>query len=432
MSSLKVAIIGAGPAGCTLALLLQENPSIQVTIFEAEESANSRSQGGTLDLHDKTGLAAIKRAGLLKGFQAKARYDAEAFVLADKSLKRFVNVDGTTKDTSRGRPEIDREDLRHLLLEKIPESTIKWGRKVRSIGEDNTIKFDNHTETGFDLVVGADGGWSKVRPLLTTVMPAYSGICMIRLRIKNAKAAAPDIYKLVNHGSFFSASDSKWLVGQQLGDGSIQVALGSTRPESWIRTTDVDIHDAKAVKRYLLEQCADWSPEHRAMIAATDDDEPWIRNLYHLPVGHRWPSKGHVTLIGDAAHLFTPFAGEGVNLAMADAMKLADAIIKTANSTSKTNLSHNIKEFEEDMFVRAAKYAGMTFKMMSCMFFTDGSPDSVIEEYICTAMSGSLPWYLMPFGRAAIYAYFWYWRRFGGGAAKVPVEALLPLDLKQD
>jgi len=429
MVTLRVAIIGAGPAGCTLAVLLQEKPSIHVTIFEAEASADARGQGGTLDLHTATGLAAIKRAGLYEEFQRKARYDGEAMVLADKTLRRYISVGGTTKETSRGRPEIDREDLRHMLLSKIHDGTIKWGHKVRSISDDNTIYFDTHAESGFDLVVGADGGWSKVRPLLSTVTPSYSGIGSVRLQISNAKTTAPEVYALVNHGSFFTASDGKMITAQELSDGSIQVGFHATQPESWIKDAEFDTNDVAAVKRHLLALHADWAPVYRTMITAADDDQPWIRNLYHLPVGHRWPSKGSMTLIGDAAHIFTPFAGEGVNLAMSDSMRLADAILATANE-SKSTLSRNIKIFEEEMFVRAAKSAGITFKLMSCMFFTEGAPDSVVEEYICAAMSDDVPWWLMPLARAAVYAYWWYWRRFGGAAPTV--STVVPVDLKQD
>ena len=100
---LKIAIVGAGPAGCILArlLLYQIQPdqlrkdntedksarSIDVTVFEAERSIYFRDQGGSLDLHEDRGILALRKAGLFKEFQAHARYDAENMRWTDKANK---------------------------------------------------------------------------------------------------------------------------------------------------------------------------------------------------------------------------------------------------------------------------------------------------------------------------------------------------------
>lgn len=78
MTSLNVAIVGAGPAGCTLARLIQVSKApIDVTIFEGEAALDARDQGGTLDLHTKTGLAALRKARLYDEFLKFARFDGE-------------------------------------------------------------------------------------------------------------------------------------------------------------------------------------------------------------------------------------------------------------------------------------------------------------------------------------------------------------------
>ena len=175
MSSLKIAIIGAGPAGCTLARLLLLK-RISVVVFEGEESPNVRSQGGTLDLHTDTGLAALREAGLYDEFLKYARFDGEAIVIADKKLVRYVSAQGTDAKSSRGRPEIDRVKLRMILLESIPEGVIRWNHRLRKVDDDLCLYFEHGIEKGFDLVVGADGAWSKVRPLLSQKQPFYSGM----------------------------------------------------------------------------------------------------------------------------------------------------------------------------------------------------------------------------------------------------------------
>jgi 2-polyprenyl-6-methoxyphenol hydroxylase-like FAD-dependent oxidoreductase len=74
----KVAVIGAGPAGCTLARLIQRfDAPVEITIFESDESLTHRSQGGTLDLHTDSGIAALKKADLYDEFRKRARYDGE-------------------------------------------------------------------------------------------------------------------------------------------------------------------------------------------------------------------------------------------------------------------------------------------------------------------------------------------------------------------
>ena len=167
--NLKIGIVGAGPAGCTLGRLLLNEPGIDVTIFEGEKDRSVRAQGGTLDLHTGTGQQALKEAGLYEEFLKCARFDGEALAVVDKTKAAVLKLAGSSKTTSWGRPEIDRTELRRILIESLPEGIIRWGKRLRSVdAEDLTLQFDDGTEKGFDLLVGADGAWSKVRPLLSS------------------------------------------------------------------------------------------------------------------------------------------------------------------------------------------------------------------------------------------------------------------------
>lgn len=135
MSPYKLAIIGAGPAGCVLARLLLKT-SAQVTVFEAEKSFDARGQGGTLDLHEDTGLLALRECGIYDDFLKYARFDGEAIKLCDKSMLNYINFGGTTATNSRGRPEIDRQSLRKILLDSLPAHQIRWNHRLRSVTED--------------------------------------------------------------------------------------------------------------------------------------------------------------------------------------------------------------------------------------------------------------------------------------------------------
>ena len=73
----KIAIIGAGPSGLTLANLLQQY-NILFTVYEFETGANERNQGGTLDLHAESGQLALREAGLYEEFKKYARPEGDA------------------------------------------------------------------------------------------------------------------------------------------------------------------------------------------------------------------------------------------------------------------------------------------------------------------------------------------------------------------
>ncbi|KAI7513432.1 putative oligopeptide transporter [Hortaea werneckii] len=426
--STSIAIIGAGPAGCMLARLLTHSQhEIEVTIFEGESSLDFRSQGGTLDLHASTGQRALKAAGLFDEFLKYARYDGEALKVCDKNLLCYITQQGSSNTKSSSfsdRPEIDRPQLRELLFESLPEGTVQWNRKLKSISIDDTLPTlhfaDGTTATGFDLIVGADGAWSHVRPTLTDVRPVFSGIGGYSLVIPQAQKQNPKLFDLVNRGSVFAFSDGKSLTAQYMSDGSLNVGVWGVRAEAIAGEgrkkidTNHDIEDSKVpLKSKLREQYHDWHPSLQAFINEADEDKMVPRDLFMLPIGHRWEHRPGVTLIGDAAHLMGPWAGEGVNLALEDALKLSEAIIASSSGSSSSSssssskailtkaenvemesdpsrtLNQHIQTFEREMFVRATRTQQTTWTMMEAMLLTPGAPRTSIERYVLTALAGS-------------------------------------------
>src|ERR1700761_3801844 len=189
MGSIRIAIIGAGPAGLTLARLLQIN-NIVCTVFELDTESFSRDQGGTVDLHPRGGQLALKHAGLTEEFKKHSRPEGEAMKLVkfDGTVVHDENKEASTRpEEYADRPEIDRTVLRQILLESLKPGSVMWGRKLKSVQKSSMdssqydLHFDGHTEEGFDLVVGADGAWSRVRPFLTDQQPYYSGVTAIEL-----------------------------------------------------------------------------------------------------------------------------------------------------------------------------------------------------------------------------------------------------------
>lgn len=232
MSCCRVAIVGAGPSGCLFARLLVNNSNIQVAVFEADSSPTIRRQGGTLDLHQKTGIAALKKAGLYAEFLKYARSDGEALLLCDKHLTGYFQIPArSSSQNNDSRPEIDRFHLRQILLDSLPAHIIHWEHKVLAVTEGNVLHFEHgqRCEERFDLVVGADGAWSHIRRLLTAEEPIFCGITGHMSLIPDAANTAPEVAALVNRGSLFAYSDGKALMAQQLGEDSIEVSCWAGR-----------------------------------------------------------------------------------------------------------------------------------------------------------------------------------------------------------
>jgi 2-polyprenyl-6-methoxyphenol hydroxylase-like FAD-dependent oxidoreductase len=413
----KIAIIGAGPGGCMLARLLHTH-NIPCTIFEGEASVDYRSQGGTLDLRTSTGLHTIKEAKLWDEFQKHARYDGESLLVTDKKLTTWVrrNPGKPGEKQLQEAPEIDRCDLRKMLLESIPEKTIGWGMKLARIQETNAgheLHFKNgKVERGFDLIVGCDGAWSKTRSLLSSEKPFYTGLGGWTMQIPDAQNTAPDVYKFVNRGSVFAYSDGKSISIQQLTSGDIWVSTYNQQPESLTKPADVNAPDVETMKKEVEEQFKDWAPELRKPFNSAQGDVT-RRQLYMLPVDFTWPHKEGVTLLGDAAHLMSPFSGIGVNTAFYDALLLSRKIANFVESGGPDDdLDNFIVKYEEEMFVHAHKAMEHTEGSMRDMLFTPGAPRTSIESWVCRHAKAELPVWSHPFFTAAVYIGFWAYKRF--------------------
>lgn len=201
MAGPAIAIVGGGPCGLTLGRLLGCN-GVDYVIYERDESESPNRAGGSLDIHSETGQRALKEAGLFDEFQKHARYDDTAFAIADKSGARLLRT-GQGRDA----PEIDRRALRQILLNAIPKEKIRWGHALEKVvlGEDGrpVLHFANGlVASGFNLVIGADGAWSKVRPLVcfacfsiselscTPVLPLTTYQHRLRLQPRATRAGA--------------------------------------------------------------------------------------------------------------------------------------------------------------------------------------------------------------------------------------------------
>jgi 2-polyprenyl-6-methoxyphenol hydroxylase-like FAD-dependent oxidoreductase len=343
-----VTIVGAGLGGLTLARVLHVH-GIPATIYEAEPSAEARTQGGQLDIHEHNGQLALAAAGLTGEFRAIIHEGGQASRVLDQHGAVLLEE---PDDGAGGRPEVLRGDLRRILLQSLPEKMIQWGRKVAGvepIGDGrHALTFADGSTVTTSLLVGADGAWSKIRPLVSNAKPRYVGTSFIETYLYDADARHPAAAAAVGGGAMYALAPGKGIVAHREAGSILHTYVELSRPAEWF--AGLDFSDNNAATARVAAEFDGWAPALTALI--TDGDTPPIvRMIYALPDAHRWDRVPGVTLLGDAAHLMPP-SGEGANLAMFDGAELGKAI-----AAHRDDIEAALTAYEAAMFPRSESQA---------------------------------------------------------------------------
>nr|UIK22908.1 monooxygenase protein [Trichoderma rhododendri] len=418
-ANLKIAILGAGPAGLTLAsLLTASKQAFDFTIFELRERpdpADVNLPSGNLDLQEEYGLKVVKACGLYKDFLEIESGCTEQTTIVNKTGQVFLDHVG------QGRPEISRNALAQLLLSAVPADRIKWGTKVLSVAPGGIVEFQHKTaklsttET-FDLIIGADGAWSLARAAIPGApKPIYSGACAVTLDIPSLPDKHPDLHKLLGGGTYAACSDGKVLLSQRGIHGSARLYLflhsklqtatqkelqGSTHDDKFgpnpaldsDRLLSVLPKNHKDLLRFLVTESEfffTWSDEIKHLLIVACEAQPVdlpvdARPLHMLPLEpFPHPHAKGIVLVGDAAHLMTPFAGKGVNTAMADSLALAEHLEKFSAAGDGADLEQTLIAYKEEVSPRAK--GAMTLTWMSLLLSYDESG----PERLCQVMAAN-------------------------------------------
>ncbi|MFG2123822.1 FAD-dependent oxidoreductase [Streptomyces sp. NPDC048710] len=366
-----VTIIGAGLGGLTLARVLHVH-GIPATVYEAESSPRARAQGGMLDIHDYNGRPALQAAGLMDEFRG--------LILDGREATRFLAPDGTVlvdvpDDGTGERPEVQRGELRQILLDSLPAGTVRWGHKVssaRALGEGrHEVTFADGATAVTSLLVGADGAWSRVRPLLCDATPEYTGRSFVETYLFDGDTRHPATAKAVGGGSLFALAPGKGIQAHRERGGTLHTYVALSRPLEWF--ADIDFTDSAAATARIAREFDGWAPELTALITDSETT-PVLRPLHALPIEHRWDRSPGVTLLGDAAHLAAP-NGEGANLAMYDGAELGKAI-----AAHPDDVETALSGYEQAMFPRSAAAAAEGVQLND-LLFGDDAPQRLITMF---------------------------------------------------
>ncbi|QGZ58955.1 FAD-dependent oxidoreductase [Paraburkholderia acidiphila] len=368
----SIAIIGAGLGGLMLARVLHVH-GIAATIYEAEASANARAQGGMLDIHENNGQRALKAAGLFDRFLEIVHPGGQATRVLDSQGRVLYEQ---PDDGTGGRPEVPRGELRRILLESLPAGMVRWGHKVIAVsplsGGRHVLSFANGATVMTDLLVGADGAWSKVRPLLSDAKPAYVGTAFVETYLFDCDAHHKASAQAVGEGAMFALAPGKGIVAHREPGGVLHTYVQLKQPQDWI--DGIDPSNPAAVLATVANAFDGWAPELTALITG-GETAPVFRPIHALPVEHKWSRRPGVTLLGDAAHLMIP-SGEGANLAMFDGAELAMALAAHSGDMEAALLA-----YETTLFTRSACEAAAAKEVLDACL-GGNSPRSLVDFFM--------------------------------------------------
>ena len=324
---MKIAIIGGGIGGLTLALALRQRGMV-ANVFEAAPALTEIGAAVALSANATREMA---RLGLLDAIAAVSAEPSELIFrdgrTGDRIAAHDVARDGRYRERF-GAPYfgVHRADLQSVLSSAVGPDGVQLGHRLVALEEEGTglrLRFANGRIETADLVVGADGVRSLVRDHVVAGLPGgdparagprYSGTSAFRGIVPvTALPSLPDPAAI----QFWMGPDAHLLhyaIGGQAQDVNFFAVVEG--PAQWT----AERWTADTVPGESVRAFAGWHPAVTEMIAASTFDARW--GLFVVPPLQRW-HRGAAVLLGDAAHAMLPHHGQGANTTIEDAITLA-------------------------------------------------------------------------------------------------------------
>jgi len=310
LDTLKVCVIGAGIGGLAVARALA---LCGADVSVLEQAPEISEVGAGLQI-SPNGFAVLRALGLDAALRARA-VQAEAVCLRDYRRGEVLRLDLGALD-SQDYYFIHRADLIEVLAAGAREAgaRIRLLQKVSSVegGAQPRIHLASGAQTEADLVIGADGLHSVVRPVLNGVStPFFTRQVAWRATVPNLWDRGPEVQ--VHMGPM------RHVVSYPLRGGALLNLVAVQERAAWTEESWSQRDDPVALRAAF----GDFSADLRSVLDTVEEVHLW--GLFRHPVAKVWQRDG-LALLGDAAHPTLPFMAQGASMALEDAWGLADAL----------------------------------------------------------------------------------------------------------
>ncbi|WP_297655356.1 FAD-dependent monooxygenase [Pseudonocardia sp.] len=378
--TLRVAVVGGGIGGLTLAIALSRAGGVQVEVHEravelGEVGAAVALAANAVRLLDDLGLGPALRAASVEPTELIYRGWREG-----RRIAGFPVGDGGWYEQRFGAPflGIHRADLQRILADAFDPALLRLGRTVTGIDDGQgavRLRFADGSATEADVVVGADGVWSAVRRWVDPdAAPVYTGTSGLRGLVPvSALPSLPDPLAI----QFWVGPDAHLLHYAIEGGRTVNFLAVLEGPAAWTAPTGT----ALAAPGELADAFAGWHPAVREMVAAVPQSDRW--GLFALPPLARW-SRGRVTLLGDAAHAMLPHHGQGANQTIEDAVTLAACL-------TSAPLDEALPRYERLRRTRTRQVQRSSWDTSPLLHLPDG-PAADARDHDLTGLAELLGW----------------------------------------